>query len=166
MIFARLVNENFNFHEKLLAIHPLTGGTKGCDIYKALNFVVPQFGDFKKCSCIVTDGSKAMVGNQNGLVGLLRKNEINCVALHCIIHQEALCGIVLKMMNVIQSVIKMVNLARSGHKAQSHRRFVGFLRELDAEISDLPLYTSIRWLRVGKTLKHFFGVRKKILSFF
>ena len=58
-----------------------------------------------------------MVGSQNGLVGLLRKNKINCVALHCIIHQEALCGKVPKIMNVMQSVIKTVNLIRSGHKA-------------------------------------------------
>ena len=112
MILARLVDENFDFHEELLAIHPLTGGTKGSDIYEALNYVVSEFGGFKKCSCILTDGAKVMVVSQYGLVGLLRKNEINCVALHCMIHQEALCGKVLKMMNVMQSVIKIVNLIR------------------------------------------------------
>ena len=111
-------------------------------------------------------GAKAMVESQNGLVGLLTKNEINCVALHCIIHQEALCGKVLKIMNVMQSVIKMVNLISSGHKAQKHRRFVGFLKELDAEFSDLPMYTSVKWLSAGKILKHFFGLLKEILSFF
>ena len=47
-----------------------------------------------------------------------------------------------------------------------HQRFVGFLGELDAEFSDLPLYTSIRWLSAGKILKHFFGMCKEILSFF
>ena len=111
----------------------------------------------------MTDEAKAILGSRNGLVGLLRKNEIYCVALHCIIHQEALCGKVLKMMNVKQSVIKMVDLIRGGHKAQRHRRFVGFLRELDAEFSNLPLYTSISWLSAGKILKHFFGLRKEIL---
>ena len=69
-------------------------------------------------------------------------------------------------MNVMQSVIKMVNLIRGGHKAQRHQRFEGFLRELDVEFGDLPLYTSIRWLRTEKILKHFFGLRKEILSFF
>ena len=112
---------------------------------------------------IVTDGAKAMVEGQNGLVGFIRKNEINCVALHCIIHQEAFCGIVLKMMNVMQSVIKMVDLIRGGHKAQRHQKFVEFLKELDAEFSDLPLYTSIIWLSAGKILKHFYGLRKEIL---
>ena len=117
MIFARPVGENFDFHNELPTIHPLTGGTKGFDIYEALNYVVSDFESFIKRSCIATDGAKAMVESQNGLVGLLRKNKINCVALHCILHQEALRGKILKMMNVMQSVIKMVNLIRSGQKA-------------------------------------------------
>ena len=77
MTFPHLVDENFDFHEELLAIHPLTGNTKRSDIYEVLNYVVSEFGGFKKCSCIVTDGAKAMVGSQNGLVGLRRKNKIN-----------------------------------------------------------------------------------------
>ena len=107
-----------------------------------------------------------MVGSKIGLVGLLRANGINCITLHCVIHQEALCGKVLKMMNVMQSVVKMVNLIIGGNISQRHHLFVSFLKELDAEFSDLPLYTSIRWLRAGKVLKHFFGLRKEILSFF
>ena len=42
--------------------------------------------DIKKCSCIVTDGAKAMTGNKTGLVGMLKKNGVNCITLHCIIH--------------------------------------------------------------------------------
>ena len=107
-----------------------------------------------------------MRGSKTGLVGLLKENGINCVTLHCVIHQEALCGKVLKMVNAMQSVVKMFNLIRGGNKSQRHRRFVSFLDELNAEFSDLPLYTSIRWLSAGKVLKHFFGLRKEILSFF
>ena len=36
---------------------------------------------------VVTDGAKAMTGNNTGLVGLLKKNIVNCVTLHFIIHQ-------------------------------------------------------------------------------
>ena len=71
MTFARPVSENFDFHEELLAIHPLPGGTKGSDIYEA-NFVVSEIGGLKNCSCVVTDGAKAIVGKQNGLVRLPR----------------------------------------------------------------------------------------------
>ena len=164
MIFAQLVDKSFEVQEELLTLHLLTGGRKGFDIYEALNSVVSEFGGFKKCSCIVTDGAKAMVESKTGLLGLLRAIEINCITLLCVIHQEALCRKVLKMMNVMQSVVKMVNLIQGSNKSQRH--FVSFLKELDAEFSDLPLHTSIRWLSAGKVLKHFFRLRKEILSFF
>ena len=61
MIFARLVDQSFEVQKELLTLYPLIGGRKGSDIYEALNFVVSEFGGFKKCSCIVTDGAKAMV---------------------------------------------------------------------------------------------------------
>ena len=68
----------------------------------------------------MTDGAKAMVGSQNGLVGLLKKKEnlLRCFALHN--SPKALCGKVLKIMNVMRSVAKMVNLMRGEHKAQRH----------------------------------------------
>ena len=86
--------------------------------------------------------------------------------MHCIIYQEAHCGKVLKMMNAMQSVIKMVNLIRGRRTTQRHRRFVGFLKELDVEFSDLLFCTSLRWLSVSKIQKHSFGLRNEILSFF
>ena len=63
MIFAQSAGEIFDFHEELLAIHALSGGAKGRDIYEALNSVLSELGGFEKCSCTVTDGAKAMVGN-------------------------------------------------------------------------------------------------------
>ncbi|XP_076825093.1 protein FAM200A-like [Clavelina lepadiformis] len=86
LIFARIVDEDFLVHEELLEIHPLSGGTKGSDIYAALDSVVSEYGGFKKCSCIATDGAKAMVGNKTGLVGLLKQNGVDCITLHCIIN--------------------------------------------------------------------------------
>ena len=106
---------------------------------------------------------KSHEGKQNWSSWIAKKNGDNCVTLHCVIHQEALCGKVLKMMNAMQSVVKMVNLIRGGNKSQRHRRFVSFLDELNAEFSDLPLYTSIRWLSAGKVLTYFFGLRQEIL---
>ena len=46
-----------------------------------------------------------------------------------------------------------------------HRHFITFLKELNAKFCDLALYTNVRWLSVGKELKHFFGLRKDILLF-
>ena len=96
---------------------------------------------------------------------MLKKNGVNCTTLHCIIHQQALCRKMLQTSDVMKTVVQIVNLIRGGNKAYKHRRFITFLKELNAEFSDLPLYTSIRWLSAGKVLKHFFGLRMDILSF-
>ena len=107
---------------------------------------------------------KAMTGNTTGLVGLLKKNGVNCI-IHCIIHQQALCEKILETSDVLKTVVQVVNLIRGGNKAHRQRRFIAFLEELNAEFSDLPLYTNVRWLSVGKVLNHFFGLRKDILLF-
>ena len=165
LIFIRTVDVNFTVQEELVKVCSLNEGTKGSNIYAALESVIHDYGGYEKCSCIVTDGAKAMTGNNTGLVGLLKKNGINCITLHCIIHQQALCGKMLQTSDVMKTVVQIVNLIRSGNKAHRHRRFITFLEELNAEFSDLPLYTNVRWLSAGKVLKHFFGLRKDILSF-
>ena len=65
-----------------------------------------KFGGFDKCSCIVMDGAQAMVGHRIGLSKLLEKNEINCSILPCIIHQESLCGQVIKQSSFMKTVVK------------------------------------------------------------
>ena len=68
----------------------LNEDTMGSNIYAALESVIHDYGGYKKCSYIVTDGAKAMTGNKTGLVGMLKENGINCITLHCIIHQQVL----------------------------------------------------------------------------
>lgn len=165
LIFTRTVDKDFEVHEELVKMKSLSGSTRGADIYAALESVISEYGGFEKCSCIVTDGARAMTGSNVGLVGLLKENGVDCITLHCIIHQEALCGKVLHMSDVMQSVIRMVNLIRGGNKSQRHRKFISFLEEVNAEFSDIPLHSSIRWLSAGKTLQHFFALRKDVLSF-
>ena len=164
-IFIRTVDVNFTVQEKLVKVCSLNEGTKGSNIYAALKSVIHDYGGYEKCSCIVTDGIRAMSGDNIGLVGLLKKNGINCMTLHCIIHQQALCGKMLQTSDVMKTVVQIVNLIRGSNKAHRHRCFITFLQELNAEFSDLPLYTKVRWLSAGKVLKHFFGLPKNILSF-
>ena len=79
-----------------------------------------------------------MNGNKAGLVGLLKKNSVNCLTLHRAIHQQALCRKMLQTSDVMKTVVQIVNLIRRGNKAYRHRRFITFLEELNAEFSDLP----------------------------
>ncbi|GLV41814.1 hypothetical protein CBL_02999 [Carabus blaptoides fortunei] len=101
LICIRTVNENYSYSEELLQLRALHGTTKGEDIYKELKCAIAQYGGFDKCTAIVTDGARAMTGKNIGLAGILQKGGINCRMLHCIVHQEALCGLSLKLRDVM-----------------------------------------------------------------
>jgi hypothetical protein len=82
LVFTCTVGEDFVVHEELVKMQPLSGHTRGSDIHAVLESVVNEYGGFEKCSCIVTDGAKAMTGNKVGLVGLLKENHVDCITLH------------------------------------------------------------------------------------
>ena len=106
-----------------------------------------------------------MVGRNNGLVGLLKTNGVSCPTFHCIIHQEVLCTKALQMSAIMSNVSAIVNIIRGGNKAQRHRKFFQFLKDLDATYEDVPLHSKIRWLSAGNSLQHFYSLRSKISLF-
>lgn len=165
VIFIRTIQNDFSVSEEMLDLIPLHGTTKGTDIFEAVNKVVSDYGGFDKCTCIVTDGARAMLGTGIGFAGLLKQNNINCPVIHCIVHQEALCGQTLRQMNVMKVVVKITNIIRGGNRALTHRKFRDFLAEVDATYGDLLLHTDIRWLSAGKCLQRFFALRKEIPIF-
>ena len=153
LIFIRTVDKNFTVQEELVKVCSLNEDTTGSNNYAALESAIHDYGGYKKWSCIITDGAKAMTSSKTRLVGLLKKNGANCTMLHCIIHQQALCRKMLQTSNVMKTVVQIVNLIRGSNEAHRHRRFITFLEESNAEFSDLPLYTNNRWLSAGKVLK-------------
>lgn len=165
LIFVRTTFEDFSSMEELFDLCSLHGTTKGKDIYEALKKAVDRIGGFGKCSAIVTDGAPAMAGKKSGLVGLLRENGVTCPTIHCIIHQEALCGKSIKQDQVFKLVIKIINLIRGGNRALLHRQLKQFLQETEAEYGDLLLYNHVRWLSAGKCMERFFAIRKDIPAF-
>lgn len=165
LIFIRTVGNDFIANEELLELHSLYETTKGTDIYSGVKKAVEKYTTFDKCSCIVTDGTPAMVGIENGFVGILRKNNIKCVTLHCIVHQEALYTKSLKLTCAMDLVVKVTNLIRGGNKALSHRKFKMFLNDVDAAYGDLSLHSEVRWLSARICLKRFFALRKEISEF-
>ncbi|OWR42155.1 general transcription factor II-I repeat domain-containing protein 2 [Danaus plexippus plexippus] len=105
----------------MLDLIPCHGTTKGSDIFEAVNKTVVKYGGLHKCSCIVTDGAKAMTGTVTGFAGLLIQNDIDCPLLHCITHQEALCGKSLRQINAMKVVIRITNLIRVGNRALTQK---------------------------------------------
>nr|XP_012217172.1 PREDICTED: general transcription factor II-I repeat domain-containing protein 2A-like [Linepithema humile] len=165
LIFIRIIMDDFSEYEELLAVIPLHGTTTGQDIFKAVKKCIDEIDGFKKCSAIATDGAPAMIGSENGFVGHLRKNGINCLTFHCVIHQEALCEKSVRMLSAMKIVTKITNLIRGGNRSLSHRKWKTFLEEVDAEYGDLLLHSEIRWLSAGKCLVRFFALRKELAEF-
>jgi len=70
-------------------------------------------------SSIVTDGAKNI-----GFIGLLLKSNVNVPAIHCIIHQEALCGKIMKLDGVMNTVFKITYFIRGNHSLNHHNLFI------------------------------------------
>ena len=122
--------------------------------------------DLSKFISVTTDGAPAMVGQEKGVVSLLER----CMKdhgishkikkLHCIIHQEALCTKSLNLKEVMDVVVKTVNLILS--RGLNHRQFHQFLLEAQAEFGDLTYFGNVRWLSRRKMLQRFYALREEI----
>lgn len=145
------------------------GTTTAKDIFQQLEKCMNSMKlTWEKLAGLTTDGASAMCGEKKGLVALVRKKiELNypgtLTIYHCILHQEALCGKVLKMDNVMATVVKTVNFIRS--RGLNHRQFQMLLEELKTQHRDLPYHTEVRWLSRGAVLKRFFELRQEIELF-
>jgi hypothetical protein len=163
LIFVRAIQSDFSTHEELLNLVLLHGTTKGSEIFEAVRNCVDKYGDFDKCSSIVTDGVNAMVEKQKGFSGLLRKSGVKCPIFHCIIHQEASYGKSVQQSYCMKVVVKLINLIRGGNRSLFHRKFRSFLDEIDASYGGLLLHSQIRWLSAGKCLERFSAFREILL---
>ncbi|XP_070519722.1 general transcription factor II-I repeat domain-containing protein 2A-like [Cardiocondyla obscurior] len=165
-ILAQIVQNDFSHVEELLDFVPLHNTTTGIDIFEAVNQTLNKFEiDFSKCSAVITDSAKAIIGSKKEFSGQIKQRGLKLPVIHCIIHQEALCGKAIKLSTAMQMVTKIINTIKGGQKFLSHRKFQLFLQEHNAVYSDVPLYCETRWLSAGKCLETFFAIRKEIFLF-
>ena len=85
------------------------------------------------------------------------------IALHCIIHQQALCSKCLKSDNMMSVVVKCINQIRS--RGLKHRMLRTFLEEIESEYQDVLYFTEVHWLSRGNVLKRFFELRAEVKDF-
>ena len=139
------------------------------DIFKAvIEFASKTDLNWSNVHSVATDGAKSMTGLKNGFIGRLKNKFASSgyadfVAVHCLIHQEALCAKALSFKNVIDVVVNCIKIIRS--QGLNHRQFREFLDFTGSEHSDIPYYSEIRWLSRGATLKRFFELKTSISDF-
>ena len=163
LIYIRGVDKNFNITEELAGMQSMKGRTTGKDICTELiNCVNNKLAySFTNLVAICTDGAPAMCGKHTGAVSLIQEFiGRRIITHHCIIHQQALCGKVLKFGHVMSVVVSIVNYLRA--RALKHRTFRAFLEEVDAKYEDLVYHTEVRWLSRGRVLQRFVALKEEI----
>ncbi|KAK7161663.1 hypothetical protein R3I94_004364 [Phoxinus phoxinus] len=147
----------------------MRGQTTAQEIFRQLCGAIEDAGlPWKSFAGITTDGAPSMTGRKNGLVALVQRkleeeNVEEAIALHSIIHQQALCGKCLRFDNVMSVVVKCINHIRS--RGLKHRQFRAFLDEIESEYEDVLYFTEVRWLSRGNVLKRFFELRAEVKAF-
>ena len=169
-VLIRGVDGNLEVTEELLDLLPMKGTTTGRDIFHQLEACIDKSKlKWEKLVSVATDGAPAMCSDKVGVVGLLKekRNQLGFsrpfVAVHCIVHQEALRAKSLQMKNVMDAVVKTINFIRA--RGLNHRQFTSFFTLLDTEYGELLYHTEVRWLSRGKVLQRFFELRQEIALF-
>lgn len=168
LIFLRGVDDNFCCTEELLDMMSLKGTTTGRDIFEAVSEAVEKMGlKWDKLCGVTTDGAPAMTGERKGMASMVcakvKESGGEAVRMHCIIHQEALCAKTVQLGDVMNTVVKTVNIIRA--RGLYHREFQAFLSDVDAEYGDVLYHSDVRWLSRGSVLQRFYSLRSEIDQF-
>ncbi|CAH1107975.1 unnamed protein product [Psylliodes chrysocephalus] len=111
VIFIRGIDKSYEVYEELLDIVSIHGTTTGEDILRELKMpLIKKNLRWKNLKSFTTDRGKNMCGKNKGVVALVSKavenvGGSNPLVLHCIIHQQSLCGKCLDMSEVLKPVI-------------------------------------------------------------
>lgn len=163
-IFIRMVFENMSTKEELLKIIPMKGKTRGEDVYRAFkDFIRDSNLPIFKLVSMTTDGAPSMTGRTNGFIALCHQDKDfpDFLSYHCIIHQQALCGKILNMDQVMDISMKIVQSIRA--RSLQRRLFRSQLE--DSEHTELLLHCDVRWLSRGKFLQRFRDLKDEIKTF-
>jgi len=124
-----------------------------------------QFDWGRVVDCCIA-GAPLMVGRNIGFQGILQRKFPYMHIKHCIIHREALASkeLLFVFNEVMQVVIKVVNFVKS--RDLNCRLLKHLCSTENAEHRTLLLYTAVRWLSGGSTLKRVFILRNEVTDFF
>ena len=157
-IFTRFISTDC-FIKELLDIVSVKDRTCGIDVKEAMMAAIEKVNLPKaKLTAIITDGAPAMIGSVNGLVGLCKADQTfpEFWSFHCIIHREQLVSKLLKLSNVMKTLMKIAKYTRT--HAFHHRQFKNLIAELYQGLpGDLSLHCTVRWLSKSRYSLAFFS---------
>lgn len=111
-IFIRLVFKDMSTKEELLKILPLKGKTRGEEIFQNFSDIVHRTElPLSKLVSVTTDGAPAMAGRITVFIALCKNDDRfpKFFKYYGIIHQQAVCGKMPNMKEVMDISIKAVN---------------------------------------------------------
>lgn len=164
LIFICGSNDDFEVIEELAALQSIKGTTTGEDIYEKVCQTMNGLElDWAKLASVTTDGVPSMVGSKKRVIARINQemdkhNHSHPIAIHCLIHQQALCSKSLKWDSVMKIVVSCVNFIRA--HALNHRQFQEFLSELNVDYEDVLYHTEVR-----RVLKRFYDLLPQITTF-
>ena len=148
--FIRGVKPDFTINEELLSIRSLHGSTKGDEVFQQMMTVLKDAElDPAKLVGGATYGAPSMLGLGEGLQGHITRwhqaEELEpLVWHHCIVHQENLVAKLLKFKHVTDIVFSTVNWIHAN--ALNHCQFKQFLVDINADYSNVIIFTAVHWL--------------------
>ena len=154
--------------EELLDLKSLKGTTTGMDTFEAVSDSIDKMGlKWDKLCEDTTDGAPAMAGAHKGMASTMcaevKEAGGEAVEMHRTVHQEALCAKTVNLGDVMNTIVKTVNIIRAS--GLYHGEFQAFLSEVDAEYGDLLYHSEARWLSRGAALKRLYSLRSEIDHF-
>lgn len=162
MVFVRYLEGN-SIQDDLLFCRPLATTTKAGDVMDLISAFFEKEGlEWDKLVGVCTDGAPAMLGSRSGFVTLVKQKNPSVVAIHCMIHREALVSKTLPepLKSVLKHAIKTVNCIKSS--ALNTRLFRELCKDADAQHFDLLFHTEVRWLSKGNMLSRYFELRHEV----
>ncbi|XP_063911218.1 zinc finger BED domain-containing protein 5-like [Zophobas morio] len=155
---------NSTIEEDMLFCKPLTERSTGEKIFELLNkYMEDHRLTWDLCSHICTDGAKALLASNKGVVSRIKAMAPHMQHSHCCLHRYY--ALVAKripklLKDVLDEVVKIINFIKS--KELNSRLFTLLCEELSSNHKPLLLHAEVRWLSRGKILSRFFELKDEV----
>ena len=163
LVYVRFIYDD-DVREEMLFIKSLPETTHGEDIFNH----IMQYCNDKSISLtnliyIASDGAAAMTGKVKGFVPRMKAVAPYFSHVHCIVHMQHLAAKSIggDMEQAFNAAIHAINFVKAN--ALNDRLFMQFCETEKLKI--LLLYTEVRWLSKGLSLKRFVNLREQVINF-